>query len=82
MGSVNTGAPLEDDSDSSISTEGGGMMESARRTTKELASKAAYKVMLIQWEDRIAYRAGLGWVYKSALDDGLVAKQWKEIVLG
>ena len=82
MGSVYSGAPLEEDSDSSDSTEGGGMMKSARRTTKGLASMAAYKVMLIQWEDGIAYRAGLGWVYKSALDDGLVAKQWKEIVLG
>ena len=64
------------------STEGGGIMNFARSLRKELASLAIYRVMFIQREDGIAYRVGLGYVYKSALDDALVAKEWKEILLG
>ena len=65
-----------------VSIEGRGIMNSARSLKKELANFVTYKVMLIQRENGIAYRAGLGYVHRSALDDSLVAKQWKEILLG
>ncbi|KAL8809880.1 MAG: hypothetical protein Q9200_003038 [Gallowayella weberi] len=41
-----------------------------------------YRIMLIEWKGGIAYRAGIGAIYKTALDDAVVPKQWKEIVLG
>lgn len=84
MGGILSEAPLgEHLSDPFPSTGGGGgIMNFARTLRKEMASMAIYKVMFIQREDGIAYRAGLGYVYKSALDDALVAKQWKEILLG
>ncbi|KAL8644298.1 MAG: hypothetical protein Q9226_007837 [Calogaya cf. arnoldii] len=41
-----------------------------------------YKVMLVEWKNGIAYRAGLGAIYKSSLDDAVGVEHWKEIVLG
>ncbi|KAL8805989.1 MAG: hypothetical protein Q9182_001646 [Xanthomendoza sp. 2 TL-2023] len=41
-----------------------------------------YRIMLIEWKEGVAYRAGIGAIYKSALDDAVVPKRWKEIVLG
>ena len=83
MGGVLDRSPLAKDLwEPPPSGEGGGIMNFARSLRKELASMATYRVMFIQREYGIAYRAGLGYVYKSALDDALVAKEWKEILLG
>ena len=82
IGSVLDRSPLRENLWKPQIYEGPGIMNAARELTKDLASVAIYRVMFVQREDGIAYRAGLGYVYKSALDDALVAKEWKEILLG
>lgn len=53
------------------------------RRLKELPPNIAiYRVMLIEWQNGIAYRAGVGIIYKTAIDKAVVDKRWKEIVLG
>lgn len=59
-------------------------LENVLRTlaSEKQTSGGIYVVMLVEWREGIAYRAGLGKVYKSAVEHAVIPGKWKEILLG
>ena len=51
-------------------------------TEREQSEWDLYYVLLLEIHDEIAYRIGLGKVFKEAFENACREKQWKEIILG